>query len=97
VLELAAFDDLDAVAVAGGEVAAGLADPRGGDQDAFGGVHVVHHPGQAVHGLDLDHPAVALGLDDAKTPDDGVLVDRDAVHALVLGRPVSSPMGSSLI
>jgi hypothetical protein len=27
VLELAAFDDLDAVAVAGGEVAAGLADP----------------------------------------------------------------------
>lgn len=29
VLEFAAFDDLDAVAVAGGEIPAGLADPGG--------------------------------------------------------------------
>jgi hypothetical protein len=43
-----------------------------------------------VHGLNLDDPAVALGLDDAQAADDRVLVDRDTVHALVfrcLGDP----------
>jgi hypothetical protein len=84
--EVAAFDDLDAAAVAGGEVAAGLAHPGCGDQDALGGVLVFHHAGQRVHGLQPDDLAVPLGLDDAQPADDRVLVDRDPVDALVVIR-----------
>src|ERR1700758_5216441 len=44
VLEVVAFHDLDA-AVAGGEGVAVLGDPRGGDDDALGGVDVFHGAG----------------------------------------------------
>jgi hypothetical protein len=84
VFEMAAFDDLDSAAVAGGEVSAGLAHPGCGNQHAFGGVLVVHDPGQRVHGLHANDLAVALGLDDAQPADDRVLVDGDCVYAASL-------------
>jgi hypothetical protein len=83
VLDVLAFHDFDA-AVAGREGVTVFGDPGGGDEYALGGVLVFHDPGQCADGLDADGVAVALGLDDAHAAEDGVVVDRDGVDAVVL-------------
>jgi hypothetical protein len=81
--QVAAFDDFDSP-VRRGEVAARLSDPGGGDEDTVGCAFVVHDAGEGVYRLEADDLPVALGLDDAQAPDDGVFVDGDPVDAFVL-------------
>src|SRR6202044_2145368 len=85
VLDLLAFDDLDA-AVAGREGVTVLADPGGGHHDALGRVLVFHHPGKGADGLDADRAAVSLGLDDAQAAENRILVGRHRIDAVVLRR-----------
>jgi hypothetical protein len=55
-----AVDQRDAIAV--GELLAGPAEPRCGDQYAGCGVVVGHYAGQGMHGLKPDQAGPSLGL-----------------------------------
>jgi hypothetical protein len=70
-----AVDQRDAIAV--GELLAGTAEPRCGDQYAGCGVMVGHYAGQGMHGLKPDQAGPSLGLYQAYAPEEQVLAGRD--------------------